>query len=156
MEPEKKRRGRWKPGESGNPKGSKPIPGEVKAAKHLNNAQVTLAIQKYYGMSITELKEARQNPKTPAGDCMIISVMLYAITKGDYRRLDALLDRACGRVKQVVEHQGGQTLEIKQEERRKAFIKMLKDNPEAAVALEHIAKVGEGIHEAESEDEDAC
>lgn len=140
---------KYKPGQSGNPKGGKKLDPMVKGATHLNNATVTLAIHKYYDLPREKLAELLKDPSTAAGDAMIISVMLHAIKTGDYKRLDSLLDRACGRVKQVVEHQGSQTLKIEEERRKAAFVAMLTSNEQAAAALEVLIKTEEETREQE-------
>lgn len=95
----------FKKGHPGGP-GRPPIDPETKAARHLNHATVTAAIQRYYNLSLAELQALFVSKDTPSGDLMIISVMIKAIKEGDYKRLDMLLNRSCGRVKQTLEHAG--------------------------------------------------
>jgi hypothetical protein len=145
---------KWKKGFCPNPKGRPKVDPQTKGFRELNNAEVTLAIRKYYGQPLAKLQEEFKNSETPAGDLMIISVMISAIKHGDYKRLDSLLDRACGRPKQVIEHQGGQTLKIEEERRRTAFLAMLKADDTSAQALEVLAKIDEAAIEADDETTD--
>ena len=80
----------------GNPGGGRP-----KGA--LKRDEVEAMMGKLATKSATELAVIAADPKTPAIQVMVAAVMLKAIETGDYARLQFLLDRSIGKVKEVVE-----------------------------------------------------
>lgn len=84
---------RWKPGQSGNPNG------RPKGA--LTGLKVSVALGKFWEMTRAELMVAIQDPNTSMGDIIIASVMVRAAKDGDANRLNILLDRAIGRVREA-------------------------------------------------------
>lgn len=101
----------WVPGQSGNPNGRPPLPKELKELKELTKTEVETALNKLIHMTADELKELRKNPNTSALHLMVIAVTLEALQKGDHYRLDFLLNRIVGKVKDQVEHSGKISLE---------------------------------------------
>lgn len=89
----------FKPGHSGNP-GGRP--------KHfLTRSKVKTMIDNYLSLSRNELEALMiDKDTTPALELMIISTILYCIKAGDYSRLEALLTRAVGKVKEEIEDEG--------------------------------------------------
>lgn len=87
-------------------KGQQPLPPEVHLAKQFTRAQLVEAITKYVVMSLTELKVKAKDESLPAIEHMILRIIMNSILKGDQTRLDFLLDRIQGKVKQVVENIG--------------------------------------------------
>jgi len=85
----------WKPGQSGNPGGRSKFLLSVEGVK--------TAIGKHAHMTIGELGQVLTNPETKSMDAMIASIMLKAIKDADCNRFQFLLDRAIGKVKDVVE-----------------------------------------------------
>ena len=86
----------------GNPGGRPKIPDALRGIASLTQTEVTKLISKYARMTQEELKEALANPKSPALDLAIISVFAQSIKRGDFSRLSFLLDRAIGKVPQVM------------------------------------------------------
>lgn len=72
-------------------------------AKKMNKAKFMELLIKYLDMSLSELKVAKSNKKTPALDRIVIAVILQAISRGDYKRLDFLMDRIIGKSEQKMD-----------------------------------------------------
>ncbi len=85
----------WKPGQSGNPSG-------VRKGK-LTRDEVETIMAKFARHSREQLQAVVQNPKTPMLEIMVASVMAKAAKDGDYSRLDFLLNRSIGKVKDMLE-----------------------------------------------------
>ena len=88
-------------GNSGRPKGTTTVPKKV---REMNRKEVESIISKYLKMSLSKLKEKMGNPKTRSMDLMIIKIIVEAIKKGDYSRVNFLMDRTIGKVKEQLEH----------------------------------------------------
>lgn len=85
----------FKKGASGNPSG--------RPKNYLTRSKVKNIIDKYLSISQAELAELLKNSKTSVLEIMIGSTILECIEKGDYARLEALLSRAVGKVKDEIE-----------------------------------------------------
>lgn len=100
--------GGFKPGQSGNPEGMKPMPPELKAIKALSPQRVKLIISKLAQMHPKEMMAQVKMTMMPdtepqPGDLnniemMIASVISRALTDGDASKLNFLLDRCIGKV----------------------------------------------------------
>lgn len=102
MSEEKKVRGKpFAKGNSGRPVGTTIIPKKV---KELNRKDMEKVISKYLKKSVLQLNEIAKNPKTKSLDLMIIKIIVEAIKRGDYTRLNFLMDRTVGKVKESIEH----------------------------------------------------
>ncbi len=87
---------RWKPGQSGNPSGSR--------KRALTQEKYTELVEKLVlDTPHEELRAIVDEKKGHALQIMLASGILEAIDKGDYSRLESLLARTLGRVKDVVE-----------------------------------------------------
>jgi hypothetical protein len=95
----------FKPGNKGGP-GRPQMPDDVRQAKTLTQAALELALSKYLLMNLEELKKAKADPETPMIDLLIISVVMHGISRGDQNRVDFLMNRLVGKVKQQIEHSG--------------------------------------------------
>jgi hypothetical protein len=95
----------FKPGNPGGP-GRPQIPDDVKQARALTQATLELALNKYLLMSPSELKKAQADPETSMLDLLIISIVTHGVNRGDQNRVDFLLSRLLGKVKQQIEHSG--------------------------------------------------
>lgn len=93
----------WKPGESGNLDGRPKIPDDIKEARKLNRITFERISNKYIWMTEAEIKAARKDPGTPMVDQAIISLLLKGIATGCHLRLNFILDRLIGKVKDEVE-----------------------------------------------------
>jgi len=74
--------------------------------KRMTADQYILLVSKCLGLPADELKALFKNPKTPALDLAVISAITGAIKKQDPTKLEVLLQRVIGKVKDVVEIQG--------------------------------------------------
>lgn len=86
----------WKPGQSGNPAG-KPK-GILTADKYKQ------LVDRYWQMPLVEIQAALANPTLSAGEHMVASVISHAIESGDTTRIEALLSRVIGKVKDEKDH----------------------------------------------------
>ncbi len=82
-------------GTSGNPSG--------KPKNLLTKDKVDSIIARFSFMNRQELQGVVQNEKTPMIEIMIASVMVKAAKDGDYSRLEAILNRSVGKVKETKE-----------------------------------------------------
>jgi len=92
------------PGVSGNPNGRPKLPPEIKEAIKMTRAQFAELLVKYLGLSLLELSEVNKKLDTPALDKIVIAIISNAIKKGDQQRLDFLINRIIGKVKEQVDH----------------------------------------------------
>ena len=93
----------WQPGQSGNPKGYKGFPKDLKEARKLNQAELERLVNKYLYFSQEEMDAHVSQPDTPMIEHMVASIISLASTKGDQLRLDFILNRLIGKVKDQVE-----------------------------------------------------
>lgn len=63
---------------------------------------------------VPQLQAILKDPKTKVIDALVASIALHGIKKGDNARMNFLLDRIIGKVKDQVEHTGadGAALEL--------------------------------------------
>lgn len=101
----------FKKGQSGNPKGRTPIPEEVKEARKFNKLEVERVLDKFLGLTRDELFIRLRDPQTAMLERIVGRIILKASKGGDHFRLDFLLNRLIGKVKEAVEHSGKVTLE---------------------------------------------
>lgn len=90
----------FKPGQSGNPSGRPKNPPELKDCTPLD---IKLLIWKLWKLKRDELHAFIQDPNTTAGQLHVAAVLAKGIKEGDQQRLDYLLNRLVGKVKEEVE-----------------------------------------------------
>lgn len=95
----------FKKGQSGNPRGPKPVPLEDRMKLRLSHAQFVLTANKYLFSTKEEIRSILNDPNTLALDLAVVSLIHEAI-KGDGRMLELLLSRLIGKVTQPIEHSG--------------------------------------------------
>lgn len=100
---EREPNGDFKKGFSANPLGRPPLPPDLKAVRKLSPALVSGMISKYARMSRGELTTVIEDRSTPALNLTICVILAKAMQDGDYTRLNFLLDRSIGKVKENVE-----------------------------------------------------
>lgn len=93
--PDPSRASRFKPGQSGNPAG--------KPKGMLTADQVSASIGRLAALTVDELKSKKTDPKTPAIEAIMASILVEAFEKGDFARLESLLSRGVGKVRDVAE-----------------------------------------------------
>ena len=85
----------FKPGQSGNPSG--------KPKQLLTKDKVSSILGKFATMTREQLQAVVTDSKSTMIEIMIASVMVKAAKDGDYARLDFLLTRSVGKVKEEIE-----------------------------------------------------
>ncbi len=98
---------RFKRGESGNPDGRPPLPPEIKQARALTTLELQRALNELIHCSREELKAKVSAPNATLLTLTIGSILSQAVQKGDPIRLNFLIERLVGKVKDVVEVKGG-------------------------------------------------
>lgn len=88
-----------KPGEVRNPNGRPRLPEELKKARKLTADKFEMAVNRFLFGTKEEIAEASRNPETKVIDLLIASILHKAIVGGDEKRLQFVLDRLIGKVK---------------------------------------------------------
>lgn len=92
----------FKPGwEGGN--GRPRVPEDIKEARKITTIEVERILTELMSMSPSELVQIKQNPKSTMLELMIHSILVNAVNKGDQQRLDFLLQRLIGKVKEKID-----------------------------------------------------
>lgn len=95
------------PGQSGNPNGRPPIPPDLKEIDKLTKDSYSRLLAKYMGLDREALEAIALDPKTPALDLIVVSIISKAIKNGDNARLEALLQRSIGPVPKILDIEPG-------------------------------------------------
>ena len=101
----KPKKGDFQVGNPGGP-GKPPLPPELKEAQAYTRVQLISAITKYIVMPLSDLMVLAKDNSLSAIDHMIMRIIINGIQKGDHQRMEVLLDRIQGKVKQVIENVG--------------------------------------------------
>lgn len=101
MSRKKPHSGDFQPGENGY---TKTVPHDLRQARKLTKVEIELIINKYLYLPVGELSAAAIDPMIPTIETIVISILISAIKKGDHDRLNFVLDRLVGKVKEDVEH----------------------------------------------------
>jgi hypothetical protein len=95
----------FKKGQASNPNsGRKPTSPEMKEARKINRAIFEEVLNKYLYVPVYELEEFLIDKNNLSLDSLVVSILNEAIKKGDQVRLNFVLDRLLGKVKDVVDH----------------------------------------------------
>lgn len=97
---------RFKPGQSGNPKGRKKDPPELKKFKNLTHEQLVEVGSIILAGNMDQLKEIYQNPASTPLQVMIAAVATRVIKRGDMAIFDVLLNRLIGKVSEDINVSG--------------------------------------------------
>lgn len=97
---------RFKPGQSGNPEGQKPLPEDIKKARKMNKVEMARILNKYSFLPLEEIKRIASDPATPAIEVAVIKMLGEAIRKGDEKKIGFIFDRLVGPVKTRVSVDG--------------------------------------------------
>ena len=73
-----------------------------KKTVHVTSESVKTTISKLMKMSKEQLEAVIRDPNTKAGDLAFASILVQAIKRGDPQRLEAMLSRVVGKVKDEV------------------------------------------------------
>ena len=93
----------FKPGQSGNPSGRPKTPEDIAKAKRLNQHELDRIINKYLWMDREAMQARLKDPSTPMMEIMVGSIVAQAAQKGDQQRLEFILQRVVGKVKDQIE-----------------------------------------------------
>lgn len=90
-----------KPFEKGNKfgKGHPPVPEDVKDLRLIHRDEFTRRANKYLTMNVKDLREALNSQEAEALDVMVCMVIYKTIKEGCHHRLNFLLERIIGKVK---------------------------------------------------------
>jgi hypothetical protein len=94
---------RFKPGQSGNISGRPKLPDDIVQARKVCQLELERIINRLIYLSASELKAVMASPETPMFEIMIASIIAQAAQKGDQMRLEFVLQRMIGKVKDQVE-----------------------------------------------------
>jgi len=97
-------KGRWKKGQVTNPNGRPKTPPDLVEVAKLSRNHVKLKFTQFMAYDIEKLESILRDKKRTTFDHMIGRIVLLSIRDGDHRRLEFLLDRLIGKVKEQVEH----------------------------------------------------
>lgn len=96
----------WKKGDpSPNPAGRSKMPTDVKELKQLNRAEIEKRMNEFLTYTPQQLQLKKNDPETTMLELFIISILTHGTNKGDQMRLNFLLDRLIGKVKDEVQLQ---------------------------------------------------
>ena len=93
----------WVTGQSGNPEGRPAIPEDVKKIRKMTNDEVKEVGTLLLNGKESDLKAMLTSEETPILKKWMASVSLEGLRNGDEKRLNAILDRIVGKVKDVVQ-----------------------------------------------------
>ncbi len=118
------------PGETLNPGGAHKHHTRYKNSPRITQVHLSAIMGRYMNMTLAELREAETIGDLTSMEHMVVSVAIKAIETGDYSRMNALLDRAVGKVKEVVEAHHIEHGEIMQRIPREEILRLLKASKE--------------------------
>jgi hypothetical protein len=94
---------RFKKGQVTNPGGRPKTPPDIAKARRLNQIELDRLINKYLWMDRDTMKARLADPDTPMMEIMIGSIVAKAAQNGDQQRLEFILTRIIGKVKDQLE-----------------------------------------------------
>ncbi len=92
-------------GQAGGP-GRPILPIDIKQARELNKESLERLLNRYIYMTPGEIGASLSNANTPYIDRIVAQILMQAAEKGDHQRLDFILTRLVGKVKEQVEVTG--------------------------------------------------
>lgn len=114
---------RFKPGQSGNPSG--------KPKGLLSTDEIASLMAKFCRLTRDELQGIVQDPKSSMIEITVASILAKAAKDGDYSRLEFLLTRSIGKVKDVVAHEHVDVVERLKDVPKETLISFLKERVRA-------------------------
>lgn len=91
---------RWPKGTSGNPAGPRPLLPEFRGIYKLQPDEVKRLISIYFRMTPAEILAQMNMPDSCSLQCLIGSTILQAIEKGDFSKVQPMLERVIGKVRE--------------------------------------------------------
>lgn len=89
---------RFKKGQSGNPKGKRKLPLDLRKVAELTADELQRTISKHFRMDKFQIAGVLQNPDSPALDLIIASTIAKAIKHGNINKAESLFLRCIGKV----------------------------------------------------------
>lgn len=93
----------FEPGHAKAGPGRPPVPLDLKNVKPLGSDSIQRLIAALWETPLNELKDLKDNVFAPAGRAIMASILYRAWADGDHQRINFILDRTIGKVKDVVE-----------------------------------------------------
>ncbi len=90
-------------GISGSPGGKTRLPDALRNHPELTKEMVRRVIGKYTSMAVEDIMDAQHNPRLPALEAAIASILIKTIETGDMAKLDMMLSRVHGKPKETPE-----------------------------------------------------
>jgi hypothetical protein len=88
----------------GKPGGGRPaLPPEIKEARKLNQFEVEMSLSNHLRMNRAEISRVIKDPDSRMLDILVASIIAKAVQTGDAARLDFILNRTIGKVKEQIE-----------------------------------------------------
>lgn len=88
----------------GDPRaGRPPMPAALRAGRRLNRTEFEELVNKYLWMSTTELELATEDKSLPAIEAYFANVVKVGTLTGDHSRMEFILQRLLGKVKDQLE-----------------------------------------------------
>ncbi len=105
----------FKPGQSGNPGGRKPLPEDIKQLKAERTEEFQRALYTYMGLTMDELKEKALSASQLTWLELILIRAVERTNDSDWKAINDILDRAFGKAAQPMELSapGGGPIELR-------------------------------------------
>lgn len=88
----------WKKGESGNPKGAKPLPPDVKIAKKLTDEEFARSCAKLMFTSVEKLEKIARSKESRVIDSLVARILQKGINESSRVELNFFVERFLGKV----------------------------------------------------------
>lgn len=128
----------WKKGDpSPNPHGRPKLDLEIKEARKLNKQETVRILTDFWFYTKEQLNAKLQDPEATLGELAIGKILANAIAKGDPVRLNFILERIVGKVKEDIEITGkdGGPIELSRKFKDLPDAELLKMLPDAVKLL---------------------
>ena len=93
----------FQPGQSGNPSGRPKLPDSIKRLKKMTAIEVDKLLNEFMSMTKVEIDELMASDETPMLKKIVGQIFIKAAEHGDQSRLNFLLDRTAGPVKNDID-----------------------------------------------------
>jgi hypothetical protein len=103
---------KFKPGESGNPKGRPRKLVSLLKEQGYKLSEINDTLMALLSMDMTELKEAFENPSATVLEKAVAGAIRKSIEKGSLYNIETIITRAMGKPKEQTEHSGTQTIKV--------------------------------------------
>lgn len=80
------------------------VPEDLRQSRKLTKTEIELILYKYLDKPLGELMAEAKDPTKPTIEVLVMSILITAIKRGDHDRLNFVLDRLIGKVKDNVDH----------------------------------------------------